>query len=104
MLPASLRLLVVSVLLLVIPAGLSAVPYDWAAEIDALTRESFRASMRDTNRLVAEVCATDPRLLFVDVNALLHDAAGDPRPELVIGDQLHLAPAGYVIWKRTLAP
>lgn len=217
MLPATLRLLVASVLLLLIPAGLSAAPADWAAEIDALTRgdavnppapdgvvfvgsssirlwstlredfpgipvinrgfggsqlpdsvhyldrivipyrprtvvlysgendlaagktpadvlasfeafrrglhaalpqtrliflsikespsrERFRAAMREANRLVAAVCATDPRLLFVDVNTPLHDAAGNPRPELFIGDQLHLAPAGYAIWRQALAP
>jgi hypothetical protein len=32
------------------------------------------------------------------------DATGKTRPELFIEDQLHLKPAGYVIWTKVLTP
>ena len=68
------------------------------------SRARARGAVREANRLIAAACAADPRLVFVDVATPLLDPAGDFRPELFVGDQLHLAPAGYEIWSRVLAP
>jgi lysophospholipase L1-like esterase len=56
------------------------------------------------NALIAAACATDPLCRFVDVGSTLLDAAGRPRPELYLTDQLHLSPAGYALWTKVLAP
>jgi len=68
------------------------------------SRARVRAQVRAANQLIAADCATDPRCTFVDVATPLNDAAGGYRPELFREDQLHLNPAGYVIWTRVLAP
>lgn len=70
----------------------------------APARARIHAQMRETNRLIAADCATDPRCTFVDVATPCLDAAGQPRPELFQDDQLHLKPAGYAIWTRVLTP
>lgn len=68
------------------------------------SRVRVRDTVRETNRRIAELCAADPRCVFVDVATPLLDAAGGFRPELFIADQLHLSAAGYAIWKQVLAP
>ncbi len=68
------------------------------------SRARVRAQVRAANQLIAADCATDPRCTFVDVATPLNDAAGGYRPELFREDQLHLNPAGYVIWTSVLAP
>jgi lysophospholipase L1-like esterase len=56
------------------------------------------------NKFIAADCATDARCTFVDVATPLLDEKGRTRPELFRDDQLHLAPAGYAIWTKVLAP
>ena len=74
----------------------------------AIKESPSRAKIRDkvllANKLVAADCAKDPRLTFVDVATPMLDAQGQTRPELFIEDQLHMKPAGYVIWTKVLAP
>ena len=57
-----------------------------------------------TNALIAETCAHDPLLTFLDVTPPMLGADGKPRPELFRDDQLHMKPAGYAIWVRLLTP
>ncbi len=68
------------------------------------SRVKIRENVLRANALVAADCAKDPRRLFVDVATPMLDAAGKPRPDLFVEDQLHLKPAGYAIWTKTLAP
>lgn len=62
--------------------------------------DKFRAA----NALIAAACAQDPRCAFVDVFPAMLDAQGGPRPELYVGDRLHLNADGYAIWKQLLTP
>lgn len=68
------------------------------------SRVKIRENVFRANALVAAECAKDPRRLFVDVATPMLDAAGKTRPELFVEDRLHLSPAGYAIWTKTLAP
>lgn len=68
------------------------------------SRERVRAEVRETNRLIAADCATDPRCTFVDVATPLLDAHGGYRLELFRDDKLHMKPAGYAIWTKVLSP
>jgi lysophospholipase L1-like esterase len=60
--------------------------------------------MREANRRVADFCATDERLLFVDVDAPMIGPDGRPRPEFYAADGLHLSDAGYEVWNAALRP
>ena len=71
----------------------------------SLARWALADKMRDTNRRVQELVASDPaRLAYVDVFASMLGPDGKPRPELYVSDGLHMTPAGYTIWKNALAP
>jgi lysophospholipase L1-like esterase len=70
----------------------------------APVRWSFQNTVRETNRLVRAIAATDPRQTFVDVFTPMLGTDGRPRAELFVSDSLHMTPQGYAIWRRQLAP
>jgi lysophospholipase L1-like esterase len=62
------------------------------------------ADLRKTNELLAKECATQPWMKFIDVTEPLIGANGKPREELFIPGNIHMLPAGYVVWKSVIAP
>jgi lysophospholipase L1-like esterase len=68
------------------------------------SRAKIRENVLRANALIAAECAKHPHRIFVDVATPMLDATGKTRPELFIKDQLHLKPAGYVIWTKVLTP
>jgi lysophospholipase L1-like esterase len=58
----------------------------------------------DLNSRLAAYAQTEPGLTFVDIWRAMLDAAGQPRPELFVEDQLHMNGRGYAIWTRVLRP
>jgi len=62
--------------------------------------------MRETNRLVLEEIHRrgDARLEYLDVFTPMLDAAGEPREELFVEDQLHLSHEGYLLWAKLIGP
>jgi hypothetical protein len=59
--------------------------------------------MAEANAAIAERCAADPALHYIDVATpmLAQAEAGEPPPsELFIVDGLHLSEAGYALWTR----
>ena len=70
----------------------------------APARRHLRERMAETNDLIAKFCAADSRRAFVDMNPHVADAAGEPLPEIYSADRLHMAPPGYAVWTRELAP
>ncbi len=85
-------------------AALPAAKIIYLAIKESPSRARVRAEVRAANRRIAADCGTDPRCTFVDVATPLLSADGAYRPELFHEDQLHLLPAGYVIWTKVLAP
>ena len=67
-------------------------------------KESKRAVVDEANARVRDLCASDPRLGFIDVNAVLLDAAGCPRRELFREDGLHLKPETYELLAGVIRP
>lgn len=55
-------------------------------------------AMQETNRLLAEACAADSLLGFIDVAAPMLGTDGLPRRELFLPDLLHLNDRGYALW------
>ena len=60
--------------------------------------------MQAANGLIRALVEKDTTLTFVDVATPLLGDDGRPRRELFADDQLHLSPAGYEVWTRTLKP
>ncbi len=70
----------------------------------APARWEKRAEFALANTYLAAFCAADPRRKFVDLNSAMLASDGSPQPELFVADRLHLAPAGYALWRRVFAP
>lgn len=68
------------------------------------SRASSLDRFQAANALIAAACAQDPLCAFVDIFPAMLDAQGAARPELFVGDRLHLNAAGYAIWTRLLTP
>lgn len=68
------------------------------------SRTRIHEAVRRTNALIQSACGKDPRCVFVDVANPMLAADGSFRPELYVGDRLHLSPAGYALWSALLAP
>jgi lysophospholipase L1-like esterase len=62
------------------------------------------ADLRKTNELLAKECATQPWMKFIDVTEPLIGADGKPKEELFKPGDIHMLPAGYVVWKSVIAP
>ena len=68
------------------------------------SRWGLESQRQEANRLVRAIVASDPNQTFVDVGTPMLDASGRPRPALFRADSLHMTPAGYAIWRATVAP
>ena len=69
------------------------------------SRWLLESQRQEANRLVRAIVATDRNQTFVDVGAPMIDASsGHPRPALYRADSLQMTPAGYALWRATVAP
>jgi lysophospholipase L1-like esterase len=68
------------------------------------SRWALESQRQEANRLVRAIVAADANQTFVDVGAPMLDANGRPRAALYRADSLHMTPAGYAIWRSTVAP
>jgi len=62
------------------------------------------AELKKTNELLAKECATQPWMKFIDTTSPLLGADGKPKEELFKPGDIHMLPAGYVVWKSVIAP
>ena len=62
------------------------------------------AELRKTNELLAQECATQPWMKFIDITEPLIGADGKPKEELFKTGDIHMLPAGYEVWKSVIAP
>ena len=70
----------------------------------SISRWSLWQKMEKANNLIAQECAKDERLTFVDVSSKMFDKEGKPQKELFLKDDLHMTREGYLIWKDILKP
>jgi lysophospholipase L1-like esterase len=70
----------------------------------SVARAALWPQMRAANDGIAQWARTQKDVTFVDVAAKMLDAHGQPRPELLRDDGLHMQPAGYAIWIEALKP
>ncbi|HMP07216.1 MAG TPA: SGNH/GDSL hydrolase family protein [Lacipirellulaceae bacterium] len=85
-------------------ASLPDTPLVFIAIKPSIARWKLRDAMQEANWLIAEDCAADESLTFVDVWPAMLDEEGEPRAELFRSDGLHLNTAGYKLWTELLAP
>ncbi|RYD50427.1 MAG: hypothetical protein EOP60_11710 [Sphingomonadales bacterium] len=69
----------------------------------SIARWGKAAEFREANRLVRGFTESDKRLGYIDVFDAMLGADGMPRPELYLGDGLHMTAAGYAIWREKVA-
>jgi lysophospholipase L1-like esterase len=70
----------------------------------SVARMAMWPQMRAANDGIARWARTTKDVTFVDIAANMLDAHGEPRPELLREDGLHMRPAGYAIWIEALKP
>ena len=69
------------------------------------SRWKLESQRQEANRLVRAIVAKDANQTFVDVGTPMIDpSSGHARPALYRADSLHMTPAGYAIWRATVAP
>lgn len=60
--------------------------------------------MKRANKLIQDYSRHRRYLLFVNTFPQMLTPQGGPRPELFVGDQLHMSPLGYAIWVKAVGP
>lgn len=60
--------------------------------------------LKTTNRLIENYCEVQPRVQFIDVDAAMLDAQGQPRGDLFRWDGLHMNSKGYAMWTSIVKP
>lgn len=68
------------------------------------SRAALMDTMRSANALVKQYIAHDRGQFYMDVFTPMLGTDGQPRPELFVGDKLHMNPEGYKIWQQIVAP
>jgi lysophospholipase L1-like esterase len=56
------------------------------------------------NHLIANYCAKNKRLNFVDVSEVMLGKDGQPIPDIWLKDKLHMNGEGYARWTKLLSP
>jgi hypothetical protein len=85
-------------------AQLPGVPVVYIGIKPSLKRWGLVEQVRAANALIRAECESDPLLTFIDVEPAFLGSDGKPRPELFVGDGLHLTEQGYALWSGLLAP
>lgn len=67
-------------------------------------RWQFADKFREANSLIKSETEKDKGTIFVDVFSPMLNSKGEPKPEIFIGDKIHINAEGYKIWRETLAP
>jgi lysophospholipase L1-like esterase len=70
----------------------------------SIKRWALVDKIRAANKLIADACAQDERLTYLDVFPPMLGDDGRPRPELFVEDGLHLSAKGYAVWTELLTP
>ena len=70
----------------------------------SISRWHMWPRMQEANALIAEECAGDERLCYVDGAAGMLDEQGEPRADIFKEDKLHMNRNGYEIWRDILRP
>jgi lysophospholipase L1-like esterase len=87
-----------------IRAKMPAVPIVYIGMKPSPSREKYVQKVKDANRLIKAYLAKEQNAAFVEIFSLMLTKDGQMRPELFVGDRLHMKPEGYAIWKKAVEP
>lgn len=63
------------------------------------SRWKFWDKTKEANTLIAQECAKDKRLTFIDVASKMLKADGQINDEIFLKDKLHMNRQGYILWR-----
>lgn len=67
-------------------------------------RRQLFEKQKAANEMIKKYISGEKGLVYIDVFTPMLNADGNPRPELFVGDGLHLNREGYALWKSVTAP
>ena len=70
----------------------------------SLSRWKLSGKMAMDNSLVRNACSKNKRLDYIDIWQPMLGENGKPRPDLFLGDGLHLNAKGYALWTSIVKP
>ena len=70
----------------------------------SLSRWKLSGKMAMANSLVRNACSKNKRLDYIDIWQPMLGENGKPRPDLFLGDGLHLNAKGYALWTSIVKP
>jgi lysophospholipase L1-like esterase len=85
-------------------ATLTDVPIAFSSITPGPARWDEAAQRKETNRLIKEYIATQPRLLFIDLWDAMLTPDGKPREDIWVADRIHPNHEGYLIRVRIMRP
>jgi lysophospholipase L1-like esterase len=68
------------------------------------SRQKYQPKAIEANGLIREYLKADENITFIDIFSLMLTPEGKLRPELFVGDMLHMNGEGYKIWRTAIAP
>ena len=66
------------------------------------SRWKFEPVIVETNRLIKKFLHKQSKTKFVNVHDAMLNTDGSVKPEIFMGDQLHMNEKGYVIWQKIM--
>lgn len=87
-----------------IRAKLPGVPVVYISIKPSPSRDKFKEKAVASNALIKKFLSGEANVKFVDVYPLMLTKEGKLRPELFVGDMLHMNAAGYAIWRKAVEP
>jgi lysophospholipase L1-like esterase len=87
-----------------IRAKLPNVPIVYISIKPSPSRDKYKEKAVASNSLIKKFLAGEANVKFVDVYPLMLTKDGKLRPELFVGDMLHMNAAGYAIWRKAVEP
>ena len=70
----------------------------------SISRWLLWPAMQQLNEALQALCATDARLVYIDVASAMLGEDNQPRPDLFAPDGLHLNELGYQLWRDAVRP
>lgn len=70
----------------------------------SIRRWKWIDTIRTSNALAKAYCLKTSNTTFMDIENQMLGADGQPNPELLVPDGLHMTPAGYEVWTAALKP
>lgn len=87
-----------------IRAKMPEVPIVYISLKPSPSRDRYVQKAIDANNLIKNFLAGEKNTAYVDVFHKMLSKEGKSRPELFVGDMLHMNPQGYAIWEKAVKP